>query len=64
MSLFITYFVHNVAAIVSFDQKKLLDIRTAITHLELDKDFFFNESDAKDLLLCHDKAQVLVICQK
>jgi hypothetical protein len=32
-----TYFVHNVAATVSYDRKELLDIRTAITHLELDK---------------------------
>ena len=46
--LFVTHFVHNVAATVSYDGKELLDIRTAITHLELDSDSFFNESDAKD----------------
>ncbi|KAK6328708.1 hypothetical protein J4Q44_G00006860 [Coregonus suidteri] len=34
---------------ISYDRKELLDIRTAITHLVLDKDFFFNESDAKDV---------------
>ena len=32
-ALFVSYFVHNVAD----DQKELLDIRTAIPHLELDK---------------------------
>jgi hypothetical protein len=30
----------NVAATVSYDRKELLDIRTAITHLELDEDVF------------------------
>ena len=44
-------FVHNVAAIVSFDRKELLDIRIAIAHLKLDKEFFFNESDGRDILL-------------
>ena len=39
-ALFVTYFVHNVSATVSYDQKELLNIRTAITHLTLDKDFF------------------------
>ena len=34
--LFVTYFVHNVSATVSYGQKKLLDIRTVITHLRLD----------------------------
>jgi hypothetical protein len=36
-ALFATNFVHNVAAAVSYDRKELLDIRTAITHLKLDK---------------------------
>ena len=36
-ALFVTYFVHIVAATISYDRKELLDIRTAITHLELDK---------------------------
>jgi hypothetical protein len=36
-ALFVTYFVHNVTATVSYDRKELLDIRTAITHLELDE---------------------------
>jgi hypothetical protein len=35
-SFFVTYFVHNVAATV-YDQKELLEIRTAISHFELDK---------------------------
>ena len=55
-ALFVTYFVHNVSVTVSDDQKELLDVRTAITHLELDKDFFFNESDAKYLLQIPDQA--------
>ncbi|XP_045076195.1 annexin A5 isoform X2 [Coregonus clupeaformis] len=43
---------------------QLLDIRTAITHLELDKYFFFNDSDADDLLLSRERAQIPVICMK
>jgi hypothetical protein len=35
--------------------------RTAITHLKLDEGIFFNESDAKDILLCQDKARIPVI---
>ena len=46
---------------VSYDRKELLDIRTSITHLVLDEDFFFSESDAKDLLQTLDKAQIPVI---
>ena len=57
-ALFITYFLHNVDATISYDRKELLDIRTAITHLELDKDFFFNESDAKDIMFLPDKPQI------
>jgi hypothetical protein len=63
-ALFATNFVHNDIATVSYELKELLDNRTAITHLELDKDFFFNESDAKDILLCRDKAQIPVISVK
>ena len=37
-ALFVTYFVHNVDATISYDRKELLDIRTAIT--QMDKDFF------------------------
>jgi hypothetical protein len=48
-TLFVTCFEHNVSATVSYDQKDLLDIRTAITHPVLDEYFFFNESDGKDL---------------
>jgi hypothetical protein len=47
---FVTYFVHNVSATVSYDRKELLDIRTAITHLIHTNIVLFNESDAKDLL--------------
>jgi hypothetical protein len=39
-TLFVTYFVFNVAATDSYAQKELLDIRPAITHLELDEDLF------------------------
>jgi hypothetical protein len=41
-ALFVTYFVQNVSATDSYGKKEL-DIRTAITHLGLDKDFFFNK---------------------
>ena len=50
-------FVHNVAATVSYDPKELLDIRTVITHLRLDK-FFFNESDGREILQTPDQAQL------
>ena len=53
-ALFVTCFVHNVAATVSYDRKELLD-------LKLDKEFFFNESDARDILQAPDKAQIPVI---
>ena len=59
-ALFITNFVHNVASSVYYDRKELLDIRTEISHLELDNIFFFNESSAKDILLCPDKAKIPV----
>ena len=59
-----TYFVHNVAATVSYDRKELLDIRTAITHHELDKEFLFNESDERDLLQTPEQALIPVICRK
>ncbi|KAK6304264.1 hypothetical protein J4Q44_G00248500 [Coregonus suidteri] len=36
-------------------------IRTAITHLVLDEDFFFNEVAAKDIIQTPDKAQIPVI---
>ena len=49
-TLFVTHSVHKVAATISYDRKELLDIKTVIPHLELDKDFFFNESDERDLL--------------
>jgi hypothetical protein len=60
-ALFVTYFVHNVAATVSYDRKELLDIRTAITYLELDKSFFFTESDERDLLQTPEQALIPVI---
>jgi hypothetical protein len=37
--IFVTHIVHNVAT-VSCDRKELLDIRTAIIHLELEKNIF------------------------
>jgi hypothetical protein len=60
-ALFVTCFVHNVAATVSYDRKELLDIRTGITHFKLDEEFFFNESDARDILRMPDQAQIPVI---
>ena len=45
--LIFTFLVHNASAIVSYDRKWVLDIRTAITNL----DFYFNESGAQDILL-------------
>jgi hypothetical protein len=61
-ALFVTCFVHNVAATVSYDRKELLDIIIAIAHLKMDKEFFFNESDGKDILLqTPDQPQVPVI---
>jgi hypothetical protein len=47
--LFVTYFVLNVAATISYERKELLDIRTANTYIELDEEFFFNEPDERDL---------------
>jgi hypothetical protein len=49
--LTVTCFVHNVSAIVSFDQK-------AITNVNLDKDFYFNEAAAQDTLLTPDQALI------
>jgi hypothetical protein len=59
--LFVTCFIHNVAATISYDRKELLDIRTGITHLRLDKEFFFNESDGRDILQTADQSQISVI---
>jgi hypothetical protein len=49
-ALFVTYFVHNVSATVSYDWKELVVIRTVTTHPILEEYFFFHESDGKDLL--------------
>ena len=43
-ALFVTDFVHNVSANVSYGKEELLDIRTAITDLGLDKDFFLQQT--------------------
>jgi hypothetical protein len=59
---FVTCFLHNVAATVSYDRKGLLDIRIVITHLKLDEELFFNESGGRDILLqTPDQAQISVI---
>jgi hypothetical protein len=63
-ALFLTCFVHNVDATASYDQKELLDIRTVITHLKLEEDLFFKESDEKDIMLLPDKDQIHVIHMK
>ena len=60
-ALFVTYFLHNVTATFSYDRKDILDIRTVITHFELDQDFFFNKSASKDIPLSRDQAQIPVI---
>ena len=60
-ALFVTCFVHNVATTISYDRKEFLDIRTGITHLKLDEEFFFNESDARNILRTPDQAQIPVI---
>jgi hypothetical protein len=39
-------------------EKQLLDIRTAITILNLDEDYYFNELEASDILLTLDQAQI------
>ena len=63
-TLFVTYFVHNVSATLSYDKKELLDIRTAITHLGLDKDFYFNKQDAQDILQTPARAHIHIICKR
>jgi hypothetical protein len=60
-TLFVTYFVHNFSATVSYDRKYLLDIRAAITHPVLNEFFSFNESDGKDLHQTPDKALIPII---
>ena len=58
LELILIYFVNNVSAIVSYDRKELLDIRTVINSLDLDEDFYFNESAAQDILLTPDQALI------
>ena len=55
------FFLHNVSAIVSYDWKELLDIRTAVTNLNLDEDFYFNESEENNILITADQSQILTI---
>ena len=57
-ALFLTCFVDNVAATISYDRKELLDIRTAIIHLRLDKEFFLNESNGREIRKTPGKAQI------
>lgn len=51
--IFPCYFgiLHNVSTIISYAQKLLLDIKTAITNLDLDEGFYFHESAALDILV-------------
>lgn len=51
LALILTFLVRNVSAIVSYNQKWLLDIRMAITNLHLDEDVYFNVSVAEDILI-------------
>jgi hypothetical protein len=39
-------------------RKQLLDIRTAITNLDLDAEFYVNDSAEQDVLLTQDQAQI------
>lgn len=52
------FFLHNVSTIISYAQKLLLDIKTAITNLDLDEGFYFHESAALDNL--HTPEQALI----
>ena len=47
-----------ISAIISYNQKQLLDIRTANTNVDWDEDFYFIESAAVDVLLIPDQAIV------
>jgi hypothetical protein len=42
-------------------RKELLDIRTAIAHLKLDEEFFFNESDGRNIIQTPDQAHIPII---
>jgi hypothetical protein len=61
------FFVHNVSATVSYGRKELLDIRTAITHLGLDKSFFninnnnSSKQDSHDILQTPHRADIPII---
>lgn len=61
MYVFSRYFEHNVSAIVSYDRKKLLDVRTAISHPMLEEYFVFNVKDGMDLFQTPDKTLIPVI---
>ena len=52
-ALFVTHFVHNISATISYDRKERLDSRTEITHLEHYKSFLFNLSSAGVPLATH-----------
>lgn len=51
-------FYRLLTAILCIFRKELLDVRTVITNLDLDEDFFFNEPEAKDKLLIPDQALI------
>jgi hypothetical protein len=55
-----TFLLHNISAVISDDQKQFLDIRIAITNLNLDEDFYFNKLAAVDVLLIADQALIPV----
>ena len=52
------FFAHNVSGIISYDRKQLLDISTAITNLNLDQHFYFNKSEALEIMLVLDQALI------
>ena len=63
-AIFVKYFVHNVYATVSYGRKELLYIRTAITHLGLDKDFFYNKDNAQHILQTPHRTDIPAICKR
>ena len=65
VAIFVNYFVHNVSATVSYGRKGLLDIRAAITHLGLDKDFFNNnKQDTHTIFSKHPTGQTSQLLAK
>lgn len=43
-----------IVLLLPYDRKEIMDIRTAISHLRLDKEFFFTDLDGRDILQTPD----------